>query len=339
LLFKKNYKNFVLVFVLGMTAVLTVVLLSLSGCQCLRHTRKQALPGFISQELKKEVQVKVFLVGDIMLDRGVEWYIRQNNDWRFPFLKIADELKKADLVFGNLEGPISDKGERVGSIYSFRADPKVIEGLTYAGFDILSLANNHMLDYQRVALEDTMARLKENGIDYIGAGLNREEAFSVKIKEIKGTKIGFLGYTNLGPEVWSAGEDYAGVAWISWDDIERIKEDIKRAKEKVDVLIISLHAGQEYSEELTVFQKSFVQNVIEAGADLVVGHHPHVVQQFIKHKHGWIAYSLGNFVFDQGFSEETMRGRLLKVIIENKKIKQVIPVKIQLNQFFQPEIL
>ncbi|MBZ9572583.1 CapA family protein [Patescibacteria group bacterium] len=287
----------------------------------------------------KDSEITIFAVGDIMLNRGVEWYTERNNDWRWPFLKIAEDLRKADILFGNLEGPISDKGERVGSIYSFRADPKVLEGLTYAGFDILSLANNHMLDYQRVALEDAMMRLQDNEIDYVGAGFNKREAFSVKVREIRNTKIGFLAYTNLGPEVWRAGDDYSGIAWLNWDDIEKIREDIKKAKKEVDVLIVSLHSGEEYSKSPTHFQISFNKACIEAGADLVVGHHSHVIQKIERYNNGWIAYSLGNFVFDQGFSEETMRGLLLKILIKDKKIKEITPINIKLNNSFQPEII
>jgi len=260
-------------------------------------------------------------------------------DFKFPFLKIADELKKSDILFGNLEGPISDRGIKVGSIYSFRFKPEAINGLLYADFDILSLANNHMFDYQRIALEDTMDILKGNNIDYIGAGLNKEEAFSLKIKQIKNTKIGFLAYTNLGSKNWEAGEANSGLAWVNRNSIDEIKEYIKKTKEKVDILIISLHAGEEYEENPNLFQVSFAKSCIENGADLVVGHHPHVVQAIEKYKNGWIAYSLGNFIFDQHFSDKTMESIILKVIIEEKKIKRVYSENIKINKYFQPELI
>ena len=144
-------------------------------------------------QLPENETITIILVGDIMLDRGVEYMVHKEGggDFRFPFLKIAEELQKADIIFGNLEGPISDKGTKVGSIYSFRAEPEVIEGLTFAGFDILSVANNHAFDYGREALEDTLKRLNEAGINYIGAGMNEKEAFSPIIKETNGTKIAF----------------------------------------------------------------------------------------------------------------------------------------------------
>ncbi len=291
----------------------------------------------VLDKLPEEKPITLLLVGDIMLDRGVEYIMEKEGDWRFPFLKIAENLKGVDVLFGNLEGPISNKGEKVGSIYSFRANPEVIQGLSFAGFDVLSIANNHAFDYGREALEDTFFRLKEAGIDYVGGGFNGGEAYSPIIKEVNGTKIAFLAYTNLGPESWKAVEENSGIAWISENDFEKIKNDIKEAREKTDVLIVSLHAGEEYFLEPTQFQIQFSRAAIEAGANVVVGHHSHVVQGNEKHKEGWIFYSLGNFVFDQGFSEETMKGQAVKVLIENGKIRTAAPMEIEINSYFQPD--
>lgn len=297
----------------------------------------------ITSVMRENRTITIILVGDVMLDRGVEYMIGKygEGDFRFPFLKIADELKGAKLLFGNLEGPISDKGIKVGSIYSFRAKPEAIEGLTFAGFNLISLANNHALDYGREALEDTFLRLKTAGIDYVGAGFNEGEAYGGRtpiIKEIEGTKIGFLAYTNLGPESWKATSENSGIAWVSEKDMEKVKESIKSAKERVDILIVSLHAGEEYAAEPTQFQIEFSKAAIDAGADLVIGHHPHVVQKSEKYKDKWIFYSLGNFVFDQGFSEETMRSEIIEVLIAESKIKEVKPKLIKMNNYFQPKI-
>ncbi|MFH1780622.1 MAG: CapA family protein, partial [Candidatus Nealsonbacteria bacterium] len=191
---------------------------------------------FISKSLEKvtiepinQKTIKIILAGDIMLDRGVKYMIEKegNGDFKFPFLKIADYLKTADIVFGNLEGPISDKGTKVGSIYSFRNDPRAIEGLTYAGFNVISLANNHAFDYGRIAFEDTVLRLKKAGIEAAGIG-------APVIKEIDGTKIAFLAYTAFAPNQ------------ISKDDFSAITEEIKTTKQNADFLIVSLHAGEEY---------------------------------------------------------------------------------------------
>ncbi|MDP3996061.1 MAG: CapA family protein [bacterium] len=288
--------------------------------------------------VEEKQPIKIILTGDIMLDRGVEYMVKTEGkgDFRFPFSKIADYLKEADIVFGNLEGVISDKGIKVGGIYSFRADPEAIEGLTSAGFNVLSLANNHALDYSREALKDCLVRLDEAGISHVGAGLTEEDAFSPLIKEINGVKIAFLAYANLGSDAWRATEDNPGIAWISQNDVDKIKQDIKSAKEKSDILIVSLHFGEEYQKTPNQAQIDLSRMAIDAGADLLVGHHPHVVQPNEKYQNGWIFYSLGNFVFDQSFSEETMQSQIIELSIEGSKIKEVNIAEIKINDFFQP---
>ena len=261
----------------------------------------------IAQSAAEEDSLELLFVGDIMLDRGVEAQIKKNNDWRWPFLKIANTLQKADLVFGNLESQISDKGEKIGTIYSFRAKPAAVESLIYAGFDVISVTNNHSFDYGKEALDDSIHRLKIAGI-----------ATSPVTKMLDETTISFLAYKQ-----WELKQ--------SWQD------DIKNATG--DIVVVSIHAGEEYSKEPTIFQKNFAKDAIEAGADLVVGHHPHVTQPVEQYKNGWIAYSLGNFVFDQDFSAETMQGLMLKVLVEDKKIKEVISLQTIINSSFQTELL
>jgi len=286
---------------------------------------------------EKEKPITLIFVGDIMLDRGVELAVKKygNGDFKFPFLKIADSLREANILFGNLEGPISDKGVKVGSIYSFRADPESIEGLKFAGFDVLSLANNHIFDYGREAMEDTFLRLEKVGINYIGGGFNENEAYSPTLKEVKGVKIAFLAYTNLGSPYWSAKGDKSGIAWLTE---EKLKEGVEKAKENADLVIVSMHFGDEYKLSSNSEQKYFAHLAIDSGANLVIGHHSHIVQEIEKYKNGYIVYSLGNFIFDQNFSEETMKGLMLKVLVKDDKIKEVIPIEIKINRFFQPEI-
>jgi poly-gamma-glutamate capsule biosynthesis protein CapA/YwtB (metallophosphatase superfamily)/DNA-binding beta-propeller fold protein YncE len=287
--------------------------------------------------LKRNEKITLFFVGDVMLDREVKKAIEKygEGDFKFSFLKISPLLKEADILVGNLEGPVSDKGKKVGSIYSFRMDPKAIEGLKFAGFDILSLANNHIFDYGREALEDTFLRLQDAGIDYLGGGFNEIEACSPKIKEIKGTKIAFLAFTNLGSPFWQAKSATSGICWL---DKENLEKGIKGAKNKADLVIVLFHFGNEYEKKPNIEQKDFAHFAIDSGADLVVGDHPHVIQEIEEYKGKYITYSLGNFVFDQAFSKETMEGLVLKVIVEEKKIKEVSQIKFEINQYFQPEI-
>jgi poly-gamma-glutamate synthesis protein (capsule biosynthesis protein) len=305
----------------------------------------------ISEEKKTEKEIEslyavsmvenspivLMFVGDIMLDRGVEYIIeKEGGDFKFPFLKIAAKIKEADILFGNLESVISDKGENVGSIYSFRADPKTIDGLVFAGFDILSVANNHVFDYGRSAMEDSFNRLKSADINYVGGGFNETEASFPVIKNIKGTKIAFLAYNGVGLEYWSAKKDKSGIAWL---DEEKLANDIKLAKGLADLVIVSMHFGEEYQSESNSEQKKLARLAIDSGANLVVGHHPHVAQEIEKYDSGHIAYSLGNFIFDQDFSEETKKGILLKIIVQNKRIIRIISAQTEINQYFQPEIL
>jgi poly-gamma-glutamate synthesis protein (capsule biosynthesis protein) len=272
-------------------------------------------------------------VGDIMLSRDIEKTMLKDNDWRYPFLKISDFLKNADLTFGNLEGPISNNGTKVGSIYSFEADPRSTEGLLYSGFDVLSVANNHIWDYGPQAFEDTLQTLKDNNIAYIGGGSSFEEAHSPVVKEVKGTRIAFLGYTNLLPPTLGTKNSKPAVAF---PDQEQMILDIQKAKRLADIVVVSFHWGEEYQTKHNSFQEKLAHAAIDAGADLIVGHHPHVVQELEKYNGGNIVYSLGNFVFDQNFSEDTKAGSLLTVTVKNKKIEAVIAHKVIFTSSYQP---
>ncbi len=270
-----------------------------------------------------------------MLDRGVEYYIKRNNDWKWPFLHIAYFLNNSDVLFGNLESVISDKGNNVGSIYSFRADPKSMEGLIYSGFNIISIANNHSFDYTREAFKDSLIRLQEVGILYTGGGFSEEEAYSPTIKELKGTRIGFLGYTSVGSSNWEAKENSPGIAWIDRYQMDKLESQVAEARNKVDFLIVSFHFGQEYQKDPSDDQIIMAETAIDSGASLVIGHHPHVLQPLIEYNNGWIAYSLGNFVFDQNFSKETMSAAILKVIVQDNKIKDIEMIPTEMNNSYQ----
>jgi len=273
-----------------------------------------------------------------MLDRGVEYMMKkQDGNYTFPFLKIKNNLDNVDILFGNLESMISDKGRNVGSIYSFRAEPLAIEGLLFAGFDVVSLANNHAFDYTREAFEDTMHRLRENGIAYTGAGFNNIEAHSPAIVVLEdGTKVGFLGYTEfLFPSAF-AGEERSGVSNLTE---ENLKRDIENAKGAVDFLVVSFHCGNEYEKMPNKKQIRTSHLAIDSGADIVIGHHPHVTQTIESYNGKYIAYSLGNFIFDQYFSEETMNGFMLKIKVENNNVVDVEKTHYKLNEFYQPEVV
>lgn len=277
-------------------------------------------------------------VGDIMLDRGIKSSVAKygNGDYIFPFEKIKDYLNSFDILFGNLEGPISDKGTLSGSIYSFRMNPRSAKSLKEAGFDILSVANNHIGDWGKAAMKDTFQNLKDADVAYSGGGNNKEEAYEIKMIVSGDTKIAYLSFSEFGRGYLEAGADTAGIAIIS---DEKLKLGIEKARAENDIVIVSFHFGDEYKKEPNAYQKSIAHKTIDYGADLVVGHHPHVVEPIEKYKDKYIAYSLGNFVFDQHFSKETMEGLVLKATVENKKITDVSSDKIKINKYYQPKLV
>lgn len=261
--------------------------------------------------------LKIVAVGDILLGRGVQSRLKNaNKDYIYPFLETADILKQGDVVFANLEEPITSRTHSLtdiknGGKYVLKNEVDSIKGLKYAGFNLFSLANNHILDYYEEGLYDTMEILKEHGIAFSGAGKNIEEAKKPAILEKKGYKIGLLSYTDMAevtykgnpPLMFIAGENKAGVAKrpIKFDD--SIKSDIENLRKEVDILMVSLHWGNEESFEIWDSQVEFAHNLIDNGVDVILGHHPHQFQGIELYKGKPIFYSLGNFIFDQNDPE------------------------------------
>lgn len=297
----------------------------------------------VSPAPKEDKSLTLVFVGDVMLDRGVRAKMEENLDPLYPFLLISEKLKSADILFGNLEGPISDKGAHQGSVYSFRFEPVgALNALEFAGFDVLSIANNHILDYGREALVDTVERLGGRNIKTIGAGKNFEQANAPAIFEKDGVKIAYLAFTNLYPKSLEAEEQSAGVSRFN---LEEVAEKLATLDLEFDILAVSMHWGEEYETRANENQKAVARAFIDAGADLVIGHHPHVVQEVEEYvpatnanRIGYIAYSLGNFVFDQNFSEETRKGLMLEVEVRSGKIEAVREIPIRFTPTFQPYV-
>jgi len=277
-------------------------------------------------------------VGDIMLDRGVKGKVNAHGAGNYAFLfENASFLKTPDIMFGNLEGPVSDKGVNVGSIYSFRFDPVVTAVLKDAGFDVLSMANNHIGDWTRTALEDTFINGKKAGIEMVGGGITYVEAIQPKIIETNGIKVGYLAFSDFGPDSIIVKKNVSGSGVLSASDPD-IKEIIFNASKQVDILAVSIHFGDEYEPLSNDRQKRIAREAIDAGADIVAGHHPHVAQEVEEYNGGIIAYSLGNFIFDQYFSEETMKGLKLDVIVSKIGIESYSTSTVYQNKNSQPSL-
>ena len=256
-------------------------------------------------------------VGDILLSRRVGLTIKKRG-LEYPFLNIREELSKYDIVFGNLESVISDQGNKSNQPITFRASPETVNILKEAGFSIVSLANNHALDYGGKALLDCLKILKENGIKTTGAGRNIEEASSLSYIEVNGIKIGFIAYNSIPPLGLKATNSSPGVNYLNY---ESLTSEISRVSEMVDLLIVSLHWGIEYQQVQAKEQEEIANELLRGGAHIIIGHHPHVLQPiYIFNQKNIVAYSLGNFIFDQDFSEETSTGGVLSVHLYGKKV-------------------
>ena len=259
--------------------------------------------------------ITLIAVGDIMLGRSVNSKMRRLGDFSYPFLETWKFLASSDLTFGNLESPLVSGCPTTNTGMTFCADPKAIEGLTKSGFDILSLANNHVLNYGQGGLSQTIEILQNNNIYPLLQGKEQ-------IIEIKKTRFGFLGFD-----------------LTSSYNQKQILEKIKEEKTRVDILIVSFHWGEEYVQKPSQRQINLAHQAVDSGTDLILGHHPHVIQPTEEYKGKLIIYSLGNFIFDQPWSEETKRGLVGKFIFLDKKLVKKEFLEIYIKDFCQPEFV
>src|SRR5262245_10433854 len=243
-------------------------------------------------------------VGDIMLSDKVGEKIALNGA-DYLFNKISHILYEADINIGNLECPLSYRGEiyNYNKEYSFRASPDCAKSLKDAGFNILCLANNHTMDYGPLALYDTISVLEKQSISHIVAGKNLEEACKPLIYEIKGLKIAFLAFTYA----YSAKKKRPGCCPC---DLNFVQKQVSLVKHTVDLVIVSIHYGIEYVDYPGKHIISLFRGAVDAGASLVLGHHPHVVQGLEIYSNALICYSLGNFI--DCYADEEVREKSYK---------------------------
>jgi poly-gamma-glutamate synthesis protein (capsule biosynthesis protein) len=234
--------------------------------------------------------------GDVQADRMVGNYIDAHGG-AAALVKVAPYLRSADLAFINLEGPISDKGAKLDwKEYTFRSRLALAGGLASAGIDIVSTANNHAADCGSAAVLDTIARLDKAGIEHAGSGKNLSAARSPAILDTAAGKVAVLAFTDKFASGFAAGSDLPGVATIG--DGSKVLQAIAEAKKRARYVIVSFHWGTEYTSQAASYQRSLAHKAIDAGADLILGHHPHVIQGLEVYKDKLIAYSLGDFLFD-----------------------------------------
>lgn len=275
-------------------------------------------------------------VGDIMPSRNVAVQLKKYGG-KYAFEKTQDILKTGNLVFGNLESPLLPGREIKTGEMLFRADPQFVTALRDANFSVVSLANNHTPNFGEKGLTSTRDALDKAGIGFAGAGQNKEQAFAPYIITKNNIRFAFLAYNDpsVVPETYCASKLLSGTACM---DIEQMKEDVSLAKQNADIVIVSLHAGDEYKPTPNEIQKTFAHAAVDAGADIVIGHHPHVVQTAEIYHSKYIFYSLGNFVFDQMWSTATRQGIMVKFLISKQSVDSAIIIPVQIYNYAQPQL-
>lgn len=229
-------------------------------------------------------------VGDVMLDRSV-WARIQSGGPQSILEKVRDDLRSADITFANLECPLATSGPHAPADCIFRADPRAVEVLLDGGIDVVAVANNHSLDAGSSGLMETLDNLDRAGVAYCGAARERERSWEPCRFEVQGVMLGFVACTDL---------SFQHGSWCKVDaQLTEFAGRLRAAKKQCELLVVSIHWGNEYQSVPTGRQRDVARAAVEAGADLVIGHHPHTLQGVGEHLGAPILYSAGNFVFDQ----------------------------------------
>jgi len=287
---------------------------------------------FIFSQNPTQARVSLCAVGDILLDRGIRASI-QSNSVDYPFKHVSEFINDFDLAFCNLECPVSAVGQSTGKIYCFRADTSYFSGVQDAGFNLFSLANNHIIDWGEKACLDTKQLIEKNNLYVVGAGKDQAEAQAPLSIKMNGLKFAFLASVGipLKDMIWPISKSGPAQA-----NLEQLVELILKIRQTVDYIVVSLHWGTEYEHLPRSHQVIWAHTLINAGADLIIGHHPHVLQSIEYYNNRVILYSLGNFIFDQHKLYQRQSG-VFSCIFKKGRIDSICfhPV---LLQDFQPRL-
>uniref|UniRef100_UPI000470495D CapA family protein n=1 Tax=Paenibacillus durus TaxID=44251 RepID=UPI000470495D len=247
--------------------------------------------------------VTLNFAGDVIFASKVGELLKQKG-YDYPYARLGGMFLQDDLSVINLETPVTDRGTEANKTFVFKSPPEALNALKAAGVDAVNLANNHTLDMGEQGLRDTLTNLSQQGIPFVGAGADSTQAYSAQYFNRKGMTIALLGFTRVIPEAgWVAGKGKPGVA-SAYDSGPALKA-IAEARKKADIVAVIVHWGKERENEPNAVQQSLGRSFIDAGADLVIGGHPHVLQGLEPYKGKWIAYSTGNFIFTRSSAKTT----------------------------------
>lgn len=323
----------------------TMQVLRVDGVDPLRSPRAYPLRVRTSQPPPQVTTITV--TGDIMLGRRVGDLAAAAGDVGAPLRPLQDRLARADLTVGNLESTLSRAGAPRQGDDSFAAPPTVLDGLDDAGFDLLSLANNHTGDFGPSALRRTLRRIDASDIERVGAGRDGTAAWRPAVLEHGGIRFGFVAFNAIG-ETPRATRRTPGAAEIRMPprtgpldqrDLASFTGGIERLDRHVDVVIAMPHWGEQYTNQPVPAQRRVGRALLDAGADIVVGGHPHWVQGVQVHRDRLIVHSLGNFVFDMDFMRETMEGALLELVFWDDTLRGARFVPYAMDSTFTPRLV
>lgn len=289
--------------------LLLVAALTAFACFYARDT----MAPITASAVKPDAAVTFLAVGDIMISRGVARSIDRANDPLAPFRRMDPIFRSTDFNFGNLESPVGPNERIVGKGLVFNARRRDMASLREYNFRVLNIANNHALDQGLTGLKNTREVLAENGLTPLGAGNDLTDAWRPKTIEVRGIKIGFVGasYSSINDNGALRNDHVARI-----EDTERLREAIGELKQLgTHFIVATMHAGTEYVRNPNPSQTAFARAAIDFGADVVIGAHPHWIQTIERYRGKLIFYSLGNFVFDQEWSQDTKEGLAVKITI------------------------
>ncbi|HTD70535.1 MAG TPA: CapA family protein [Gemmatimonadales bacterium] len=276
--------------------------------------------------------LRLYAVGDINLGRRLAKERLLEGDTLYPFLALRDSLAAADITFGNLESPIApDARATADSGGIFTAPPAAAAALARAGFDVVSTANNHAWDGGPAALEETMRQLTRAGVRFVGSGFGRDMAEQPVILERRGWRVAFFALTRAWNPAPYTFHSHAGSQYVAWGDTGWIYPAIRelKASARADLVVVSMHGGTEYVDTPPKHMQDLARGLVDAGADLVLAHHPHVLQPVVWYRHKPIVQSLGNFVFLQDDPWTRLSAILRVVVTPDRRLRlSAIPVRV-----------
>jgi poly-gamma-glutamate synthesis protein (capsule biosynthesis protein) len=296
----------------------------------------RALAPLLEMSLMEEEAVQIAAVGDVMLDRTIGQVLTAG-DLGFPFQHVLEPLQRADLTVGNLESALGEGGEAEAKGYTFLAPPAAAQSLAGAGFDLMSIANNHAMDFGPDQLLRAIEILEEAGIRSVGGGIDKAAAHAPVVFTSNDLSIAFLAYVAVPQEyrgfdarAWEAGPNKPGLAWA---EPAQIRIDVAAAAQMYDAVVVLLHSGYENVAAPSGEQRLAAHTAIQAGAALVLGHHAHLLQGVELYRGGVIAYGLGNFAFEDAGPPES---GILRIWLDADGVRAFDLLPVMLDEFGVP---